>query len=690
MPPVKPAQASLTTRALKWILARRRGEVRALRDLEALRGTIRLTALFAITVIGPAILLSYFALASLRSEELAVEADVTRRADQVAAQVIQDLESSMAWFEQATVQRLINGQPTTAGFADLSPFLLVVFRVDGSGQLAAPFAPPDQLTVPAPSPYYEELVGSAGAAERSGQYADAAALYHRAEGAADHPSHAGSAAFAAARAQWRAGQVREAEIALADVLSDYGPVRDARGFRIGDLATLTLAAIAQARQPELGGVVLRDIVERMLDDRWEIGRPGEAAIARRALGMMEAGIDPDWVANATTRLSERSRQLFWAERLADELELIVNASDDDRQGFRYYPRPESHTLWATLWWEGELYAFAFAYDEVVTALREASAAASALDEDVVARLAGPGSTAGALATRPLAPWLGLTVMVSAKDPVAIALRKEQARRLRLVVIFVAVGMTVFGVVFSSLLVGQELESARMKADFAANVSHELRSPITQIRLKAEALQLDLVTDAADAQAHYDAIVREAERLSRLVDNVLDFAAIERGAKRYTFRPEDVAEVVWASVEATRDALREAGLDVEVDLADNLPVAWLDREAVGQVLTNLLSNAIKYGSDGGWIGVRAREGLDGIDVSIADRGQGMTAEDQARVFDRFYRSSDPAVRRRRGTGIGLTIVRYIVEAHRGTISVESEPGQGTTFTVTFPLTPPKAK
>src|SRR5690606_29371757 len=147
-----------------------------------------------------------------------------------------------------------------------------------------------------------------------------------------------------------------------------------------------------------------------------------------------------------------------------------------------------------------------------------------------------------------------------------------------------------------------------------------------------------------------AIVREAERLSRLVDNVLDFAAIERGVKRYTFRPEDVTSMLEQAVAACKGDFEGRALTFDVQIPEDLPVVWCDREAIGQVMTNLLSNAAEYGSEGGWVGVAARRAGDWVEVSISDRGVGISADDLARIFDHFFRSTDPEVRRRKGTGI----------------------------------------
>jgi two-component system phosphate regulon sensor histidine kinase PhoR len=129
------------------------------------------------------------------------------------------------------------------------------------------------------------------------------------------------------------------------------------------------------------------------------------------------------------------------------------------------------------------------------------------------------------------------------------------------------------------------------------------------------------------------------------------------------------------------------MTLELDIQDDLPPVWIDREAIGQVLTNLLSNAVKYGAEGRWVRVRVHQAGQRVELSVSDRGIGIAPGDLPQVFDDFFRSTDPNVRRTKGTGIGLAIVRYIVEAHGGTIGVESSPGRGTRFTVHLPLEAP---
>jgi signal transduction histidine kinase len=149
--------------------------------------------------------------------------------------------------------------------------------------------------------------------------------------------------------------------------------------------------------------------------------------------------------------------------------------------------------------------------------------------------------------------------------------------------------------------------------------------------------------------------------------------------------EDIGDVLAKAVRSESPQLEAEGLDVELDIASNLPMVRVDRDAIGQVVTNLLSNAAKYGSAGGWVGITARRTPKAVQIIIADKGMGISPEDLDQLFVHFFRSEDADVRKQKGTGIGLSIVRYIVEAHGGEIRADSTRGIGTRFIVTLPLT-----
>jgi signal transduction histidine kinase len=658
-------------------------------DLRHLENIVRVASVFVATILLPAVLLALMALTSIRSEELLIDEELRARATAIVRQVAQEHAKVFERFEASTTERLLAAESPLNNIRELSPHLRAAFRFDQAGALAAPFheAAPPPLTEPTVA--YRKVRALAARAAQDERWLDAAALHMQSAQSTLAPAHAAAGYLAAARALDEAGSQREAEDLLAQVYGEYANVRDPRGHRFGDLALLKRAEIRLARSPDIGSSALEDLVDQLLGSYWSIERAGEPAIARRALQRLDGLSNKEWLGRARTRLNERTEQLYWASLVRNDLgSLHENTSYD---GFRYVgARNAWPALWATVR-HGDTYAFSFSVESIFAELVHAAKLASDLDDDLVAELLGPDDLASdaALATASLGPQLPIArVSVRLFDQARLAELKQRRSNARQLVIATALIMVVFGVLLSARIIGREIETARVKADFAANVSHELRSPLTQIRLKGEALQLGLVEEADDLQQHYDAIVNEAERLSRLIDNVLDFAAIERGAKRYHLRKDDIREVVYTAVEATRSAFDQRGIDLECDLSEAVPPVYIDREAIKQVLVNLLSNAAKYGSDGKWVGVSVRSAIDSVDVSVADRGMGIAPDEIDRVFDDFFRSTHASVRSRKGTGVGLSIVRYIVDAHGGSVAVDSTPGRGATFTVTLPLDPPE--
>jgi len=234
------------------------------------------------------------------------------------------------------------------------------------------------------------------------------------------------------------------------------------------------------------------------------------------------------------------------------------------------------------------------------------------------------------------------------------------------------------------LVHRETEMAELKADFVANVSHDLKTPLALIRMFGETLEMGRVEDKAARQEYYRVITRESERLSRLLENVLDFSRIERGRRTYTLTPVAVAPIIHETLDAFAYILSQQHFSVEAVVAPDLPDVPMDADAVGQALTNLIDNAIKYSGERRVLRVEAapRDGY--VTVAVADEGVGIPAEEQERIFEKFYRPGRSETQGRRGSGVGLALVRHIVEAHSGRVTVESRLGQGSRFTLWFPL------
>jgi signal transduction histidine kinase len=233
-------------------------------------------------------------------------------------------------------------------------------------------------------------------------------------------------------------------------------------------------------------------------------------------------------------------------------------------------------------------------------------------------------------------------------------------------------------------VRRELRLSRLKSDFVANVSHELKTPLALIRLFAETLELGRVPSEEKARQYHRIINKESRRLTQLINNILDFSRIEAGRKEYRFVPGDVGAVVREVVDAYRFPIEQQGFALELDVADDLPELEIDPEALSQALLNLLNNAIKYSPEQKQIRVHARREGERVLVSVADRGIGVPRAEQKKIFEKFYRAEHSLVHTTKGSGLGLALVRHIMEAHGGTVEVASAPAEGSTFTLVLPL------
>ncbi|MBK8522883.1 MAG: histidine kinase [Betaproteobacteria bacterium] len=230
-----------------------------------------------------------------------------------------------------------------------------------------------------------------------------------------------------------------------------------------------------------------------------------------------------------------------------------------------------------------------------------------------------------------------------------------------------------------------LEVDRLKDDFMASVSHELRTPLTSIRAFSEILRDDPKTALPDRERFLGIIVSETERLTRLVNQILDMAKIESGNAEWLVDEVDMNAVVEQSVATTSQLFRDKGVVLSLDLADSVPLIRADQDRLMQVVINLLSNAVKFVPvNAGRVTVRLAADAESLKVSVTDNGPGIRREDQKVIFDRFRQGGDAMTSKPTGTGLGLPISLKIVEYFGGRLWVESEPGQGASFIFTLPL------
>jgi signal transduction histidine kinase len=244
-----------------------------------------------------------------------------------------------------------------------------------------------------------------------------------------------------------------------------------------------------------------------------------------------------------------------------------------------------------------------------------------------------------------------------------------------------------GIVLALRTASREIHLSQMKSDFVSNVSHELRTPLASIRVFGEFLRLGRVRQPEKIREYGEYIETESSRLTQLINNILDFSKIESGAKTYKFEPTDIREVVCDTLRTLEVSLRHKGFSIRFEQPDTpLPVLKLDADAMAQALANLVDNAVKYSNGATEIDVKLSRRSHSVIISVADRGVGISRDEQKKIFDRFHRVGTGLVHDVKGSGLGLSIVTHIVKAHGGKVTVESEPGRGSSFKIHLPAQP----
>lgn len=244
------------------------------------------------------------------------------------------------------------------------------------------------------------------------------------------------------------------------------------------------------------------------------------------------------------------------------------------------------------------------------------------------------------------------------------------------------------VILMVVTIRRQLALAQLKNDFVANVSHELKTPLALIRLFGETLMTGRVRSEEKAHEYYSIITRESERLTRLIDNILDFSSIESGRKQYKMSPCDLSTIVRQTLETYRLQFEHDHVQHDLFIESDLPIIQADPEAIAQVLLNLINNALKYSPREKWVRVDvrkvARNGSADLCVTVEDHGSGIGQSERSKLFDPFYRVDSDETKRVRGAGLGLAVVKHVLDAHHGRIEVVSDPGRGSAFKLFFPI------
>jgi signal transduction histidine kinase len=295
--------------------------------------------------------------------------------------------------------------------------------------------------------------------------------------------------------------------------------------------------------------------------------------------------------------------------------------------------------------------------------------------------AGAGSSVVArMGLGPPLEGYSLAAELPGDDPAAaLAFRNRTLYIALLVLLYVGIGVG-FGLTIREMRRAYRL--SRLKTDFVANISHELRTPLTSVRLFAETLREGRAETPEDVRECVNLLSTESERLSRLVEKLLDWSRLESGRRPLQVETVEVPQLFDGIANTWR--AQQLAAKYETELEPGLPALKVDREAMSQVVLNLLHNAVKYTGSDKRIVLRGKRAHRGVAIEVQDNGIGIRAQDKKRIFERFYRADDYLSRNTEGTGLGLAIVKKIVEAHGGRIELESRVHEGSTFRIVLPL------
>lgn len=258
-----------------------------------------------------------------------------------------------------------------------------------------------------------------------------------------------------------------------------------------------------------------------------------------------------------------------------------------------------------------------------------------------------------------------------------------------IAVYTWTGVLVIGLIlaFGALAaksIGRQVKINRLKNDFIATVTHELKTPLASMRVLVDTLLEGHYRDPQCVTEYLQLICRENERLSRLIDNFLTFSRMERNKQAFRMRLTDPGAIARTAAEAVKTKFAKGTCDFAADIAGDLPLVQADPDAMVTVLVNLLDNAYKYTYDEKRIRMDVSSGDGSVRFTVSDNGIGIPRRALSRIFRRFYQVDRSLSRRAEGCGLGLSIAQFIVEAHNGSIRVDSKPGRGSTFTVTLPI------
>ena len=641
---------------------------------------IRWVVLYFLSILVPAALLAFLSVRSLRDVH-----DSVRRELRSKAVLVQDafdrLLNSRAQLLSAYSEDGSMDPRLYAGFAEIAQ----IFAVDPTGVLLHPAVQPLRLQ--------ERRTAFAAQMEKAAErefghqdWAGGIQLYRQAWKEAASPAEEAEALNALARCAYKGKDMAMVEGAHQTLAALYGPVFDADGAHPATLSHLRLGHNAA---PEQAQASLMAWTEALLQGRYPLYAGCQQALQEARTLAQDRLADMEDRPILLERLALIEEALDFALRFgpvvadqwiaARERGYISGVGDDGTSYLLYLGAAEGSGALGILFDWAALTALV---QEQVEGLAERDFALALFDADAEAAFLAAHREA-IYETGPASRWMDrVRLGIWAADTSAATGYYRTRNYLVGGGIFALVVSVVLGGLMILRDAGREVQVARLRSEFVANVSHELRTPLTSIRMYAETLLLGRYRSDEQRQDYLTTLLHESQRLSRLVDNVLDFARIERGDRTYQRQPCDLGTVARDALETFGGVFSAEGFAVEEAIAAELPPVLADQEAVEGAVANVLGNAVKYSSEHKAIRLAVEQRGAEVVVEVADRGIGLPAGEEQRIFEQFHRGANAASTA--GTGLGLSLVKNVVEAHEGRVEAVNRPEGGSVFRLYFPV------
>jgi signal transduction histidine kinase/tetratricopeptide (TPR) repeat protein len=684
----------------------------------------------------PSLLLGYLAFRGVKNDQALIEKDRIEEHRRIANRIVQTTDQSLASVERAFRDVLAgkDGEnvpdlvPALQAFKKKYPLVEEIFNFHGPSKTDFPCAPLLYRTQTEPAVAGGLVSGPAQSRSleqgerlefQNNDPGQALRLYQQALRGASGSQARGEALIRIARVQRKSGRPGEALQTYRMISQSYGQTRTGTGLPLGLVARLEIGPLARdLNSPSEALEAMLDLYRELLNGRWLLDK-GEFEFAiqrtKEAIrGMLSPESPPEKAAawldafrafkdrERLERARTERRLLFQGEvPRALRLKGFVSQEGLSQESIRFNleagqerylvslipqteGKPGDGEIWGLILEARELLD-SILPDELKPVLSEGRTGWALKDPDggILAESSPPSTGMLTIETsfkEGFPDWTLQLYQPNVRLPKALLTSR---RGVFFAMFLLIAGILAFGFVLTLRSITREIELSRMKSDFVSTVSHEFKSPLTSIRQIAEMLETGRVPSENRRRRYYQLLLEQSERLSLLTDNVLSFARMEEGKREFEFDEVDAAGLLEEVVSPIRDRVRHDGFKIELAVAEGLPPIRADRAALSQVISNLIDNAIKYSGASRKVEIGAFGTESQAVLTVKDYGLGIPKAELPRVFDRFFRGGDELTRTVKGSGLGLTLVKQIVEAHGGTVGVESEHGKGSRFTLRLP-------